>query len=223
MTARDFLKLLYRVNLKTIYFNFKYLPFADALKFPVFVSNNVVLKKMAGKVEIKGRLDLGKIKIGYGNVGIFDKNRSKTIWQVTGTVVFAGTANIGHGSKINVGDAAELIIGENVVMTAETSIVTEKQVTIGNNCIFSWDVLIMDTDYHRILDQQGKVINSPSPILIGDNVWVGCRCLILKKSVIPVNSVIAAGSTVNKALSGDFTIFGGAPAVGLKSNTTWVH
>ena len=48
------LKLLTRINLKTIRFNLKYFPFKTAIKFPVMVSNNVFLHKMKGKVILNG-------------------------------------------------------------------------------------------------------------------------------------------------------------------------
>jgi acetyltransferase-like isoleucine patch superfamily enzyme len=35
-----------------------------------------------------------------------------------------------------------------------------------------------------------------SPVIIGDNVWVGANCVILRGTVIGDNCVIAAGSVV---------------------------
>lgn len=38
----------------------------------------------------------------------------------------------------------------------------------------------MDTDFHKIKNEDGVQINTNSPVLIGDHVWIGCRALILK-------------------------------------------
>ena len=35
-------------------------------------------------------------------------------------------------------------------------------------------------------------------IIIGDNVWIGCRCLLLKGCSIPSGSIVAAGSKITK-------------------------
>jgi acetyltransferase-like isoleucine patch superfamily enzyme len=43
-------------------------------------------------------------------------------------------------------------------------------------------------------------------IVLGNNVWVGCRTLILKGSSIPDGSVIGAGSTVGGTFEKENTI-----------------
>lgn len=73
------------------------------------------------------------IKIGFGNVGIFDKKRSRGILAIYGHIRFYGRANIGHGSKINVGKEGLLDLGANFVITAETSIICYKRINLVKN------------------------------------------------------------------------------------------
>lgn len=194
---------------KTIYFNFKYLPFKQALKFPILVSKNVCLEKTNGQVLIDHPARPGLIKIGFGHVGIFDKIKSRCIWEVSGTVIFKGEANIGHGSKISVGGI--LVLGGGFNITAESSILASNYIQFGSNCLLSWDILVMDTDFHKIIDKSGSVLNHSDAIVIGDKVWVGCRCLILKGAVIPNGCVIGANSFLSKKLENENTIYGGNP------------
>ncbi|MEO3406430.1 acyltransferase [Mucilaginibacter sp. CAU 1740] len=217
------LKLLSRVNLKSIIFNFKYFPFKTAIKLPVLISNNIYLHKMGGKVTINGPVKTALIQIGYGKVGISDFKRARGVWQVFGEVVFNGRAFIMHGCKINVGEKGTLTFGENFNMSTEVAIVAEKQITIGNNSGISWESLVMDTDFHHIFDENGQVFNHPKEVIIGDNVWVGCRCTILKGANLPDGSIIAAGSLVTKKLIGNNSIFGGNPMRVLKENITWQY
>jgi len=217
------LKLLSRVNLKSVVFNFKYFPFKTAVKLPVLISNNIYLHKMGGKVTINGPIKTALIQIGYGKVGISDFKRARGIWQVFGEVVFNGRAFIMHGCKINVGEKGKLTFGENFNMSTEVAIVAEKQITIGNNSGISWESLVMDTDFHHIFDENGQVFNHPKEVIIGDNVWVGCRCTILKGANLPDGSIIAAGSLVTKKLVGNNSIFGGNPMRVLKENITWQY
>ncbi len=161
------------------------------------------------------------IEIGFGRVGIFDEKISRTIWEVAGQVIFHGSADIGHGSKISVGSSGTLIIGDNFRISAETAIVAFTKIEFGQNCLLSWDTLIMDTDFHKIKNKEGDIINSPKPIIVGDHVWVGCRNLILKGSKIPNNSIIAANSILSKTLLKENCLYGGAPIKCLKEDVSW--
>ena len=218
---KRFLKILQKINLKTIFFNFKYLPIKQAIKLPILISRKVYLREISGKILIKGPIRPGLIQLGYGNIGIFDNKKSRSIWEVSGTVIFKGRANIGHGSKISVGKNGELIRGENVIITAESSLVASKKIEFGNNCLLSWDILIMDTDSHIIKDNTGSIINYPKQITIGDNVWIGCRCLILKGAQIPDNCVIGADSIVNRLLENRNSLYAGSPVKLMKESITW--
>lgn len=213
---------LFSISLiKTVYFNFKYLSFKDALNFPFIVSRKVKLKSVKGTISIHHPLEFGLIKIGFGNVGIFDRNRQRSIWQNLGNVTFSGKAYFGHGSKISVGESGVLNFGKNFIITAETAIVAHNSITFGNDCLLSWDTLIMDSDFHKIKNDSNEQINKPEPIVIGNSVWIGCRCLILKGANIPNNAIIGADSLVNKKLDHEHALYAGNPLVKLKENVSW--
>jgi len=214
------LKFLLSLNYKTIYFNFKYLPFKQAIKIPIKVSKQVYLLHTGGQIKFDCPIHTGMIQIGYGGVGIFDKKVSRSIWEVSGTVVFKGRANIGHGSKICV-MSGTLVLGNNFKITAESTIVTANKIEFGKDCLLSWEILIMDTDFHNIKDQSENILNPPAPITIGNKVWIGCRSLILKGVTIPDNSVIGANSFVCKRLEKENAVYGGQPARLLKEEVIW--
>ncbi|WP_415337199.1 acyltransferase [Clostridium perfringens] len=183
--------------IKTIMFNIKYFNLNNAIKFPVIISKNFKLHTLKGSVEL-GEVKFATSKLGFGNVGIFDKKYDRGIWQNNGIVKLEKNINIGHGVKIvNFG---ELVLGDSIKITANSQLISYKRIEIGSNTIISWDNLIMDTDFHKIKNFNGEVINQNKDIIIGKCVWIGCRCLILKGSKLPNNSVIAAGSIINKDL-----------------------
>lgn len=217
----NYLKFFQRINLKTIYFNFKYLPFKQAAKLPILVSNKVYLRNMSGKILLDCPISTGLIQIGYGEVGIFDNKKSRSIWNVSGTVIFKGKCHIGHGSKISVESTGKLIMGENFAITSETSIVAASEIQFGKDCLLSWDILIMDTDFHKLKDESGNIFNAPKPIIIGNKVWIGCRSLILKGTIIPDNCVIGADSVVSKPLEIKNGLYVGSPCKLVKENITW--
>ena len=214
-----FLKI---INFKTIRFNLKYFPFKTALKLPVIISGNVLLLKMDGKISIDAPISTGMIKIGFSDIGIFDKKRSKSIWQVSGgTVIFKGNAIIGHGCKISIGEKGVLEFGKNISVTAETEIIAYDTIVFGNDCLISWDCLIMDTDMHEIFDKSGNQINQSKPIVIGNKVWIGCRSVILKGTKISDNSVIGTNSLITKDISDKSGVFAGNPVRFLRSDIDW--
>lgn len=217
----DLLKTLLFGLPKTIYVNFKFLKFRDAVKFPILISHRTWLSELKGTIIINAPIRTGMIKIGLGDVRIFDRHKQRSIIQIRegGNIVFNGSANIGHGSKICV--SGDLIIGDNFTITAESSIICDKKVEIKDNCVFSWDVLIMDTDAHRIMDENGQITNPDKEIVIGNNVWIGCRVTVLKGSIIGDGNILATNSCVSKNLEGENQIIGGNPARILKENVTW--
>jgi len=221
MSNKLYAKLM-KLNLKTIYFNFHYFPFKTAIKLPIFISSNSKLLNCKGKIEIKSKIKTGMIELGYGHVGNFDKTNSRFMWDVCGKIIFERNAFIGHGSRIRVLESGKIFFGENFMTTAESSFISKKDIQIGKDCLFSWEILIMDTDFHLIFDNAGNIINQDRPIVIEDNVWIGCRSVILKGAFIPNNSVIAAGAIVGNKLSGEKQVFGGNPALPIKNIGSWL-
>jgi acetyltransferase-like isoleucine patch superfamily enzyme len=66
----------------------------------------------------------------------------------------------------------------------------------------------------------GKNSNT-MPIIIGDNVWIGMNCIILKGVTIGDGAIIAAGSVVNKDIP-PRALAAGAPARVIKENVGWL-
>jgi len=164
----------------TFRFNFTYFPLAVASRLPVIVSHRVWLDHLAGSVELTGGIRTGMIRIGFGDVGIFDRQRSRSVWRVDGRVVFEGPANLGHGTRLSVERAGTVIFGSGFVITAESSIACRKAVSFGRGVLVSWDVLIMDSDWHAVMDPSGRRLNPDADVVVGNHVWIGCRSMILK-------------------------------------------
>ena len=220
MTAFDFWNILLSLP-KTLRFNLHYFPLKTALKLPVFVSHRTFLRELHGKIMLPEKVNTAMIKIGFGDVGHYDRKRSRSIWQVSGTVAFGGKASIGHGSKLSV--RGNLTLGADFNMTAESTIVCAHQISFGNDCLLSWDILIMDTDEHPIINQDDIRTNPDKPILVGNHVWIGCKCTLLKGTEIPNNTVVAAGTRLTSAFSGENQVIGGNPPAVLKSDVRWEH
>lgn len=208
--------------IKTLRFNFYYFPFKQAIRLPVLISQNVWLKRLRGSVELQGPIKTGLVKIGFGDIAIFDNIQSRAIWSVEGKVIFAGRANIGHSVRFSVQPNGVLRCGEHLIINAETAIVCRKQVTFGDNNLISWQCMICDSDLHDIFFQ-GNLINADRPVVLGDRVWLGMRVNVLKGTEIASGSVIGAGSRVSGTLKHEKSIYAGTPARLVKQNVEWVQ
>ena len=220
MTAFDFFNILRSIP-KTLRFNLHYFPFRTALKLPVVVSHRTYLRELHGKVTLPEKVERAMIKIGFGDVGHYDRKRSRTIWQVSGEVDFLGKASIGHGSKISV--RGHLYLGPDFNMTAESTIVCAKEIRFGRDCLLSRDILVMDTDEHPLYNKENERINPDKAILVGDHVWIGCKCGLLKGAEVPSDTVVAAGTLLNSSFTGEHQVIGGNPPSVLKRDIDWEH
>lgn len=94
-------------------------------------------------------------------------------------------------------------------------------ISIGDRCLFSWDITVMASDYHAIYDETGKVINKAVGLTIGNDVWVGCKATILKDTAIPNGCIIGACSLITKSFKEERCLLAGSPASIIKRNVRW--
>lgn len=94
---------------------------------------------------------------------------------------------------------AKITIGKDTGMSG-VSVCAAVSVKIGAQCLLGADVLVADTDFHPLAEENRRFAKtkeaSASPVVIGDNVFVGARSIILKGITIGDGAVIGAGSVV---------------------------
>lgn len=115
-----------------------------------------------------------------------------------------------------------LIIGESTTFNTNCKIkVYEgKQIIIGSDCMFSYNVDMRTSDGHPIYEN-GIRINDAEDIKIGNHVWIGSDVGILKGSYIPNNSVVGTKTLYNKLFMQDNSLFVGVPVKLVRTNIKW--
>lgn len=119
---------------------------------------------------------------------------------------------------------SEISVGTGISAYRDINIVAKngKNISIGDECMFAREIMVRNNDGHIILDRNTKeLLNPPEDIVIGDNVWVGMRVMILKGSVIPNGSVVGAMSMVNKKFDEENILIAGSPAKKVRSDIEW--
>jgi acetyltransferase-like isoleucine patch superfamily enzyme len=113
-------------------------------------------------------------------------------------------------------EAPRLVVGDKTFIGTGCSFSLASRITIGQRCLLASRVSIRDNDGHPLNPEQrgqGQAIPAESarPVTLGDNVWLGRGCQILKGVTIGNNSVIGIGSLVNKDVPAN-CVAAGTPA-----------
>ena len=221
MIARSIRSFLIYFNFKTLYFNFHYLPFREAMYLPVFLSRNAKLRCMKGSIEICGSRRPGMIRLGAAEIGIYDMKHNRPVWENAGKVVFKGDAVIKYGAKIIVGEAGTLKVGKNFRISSGSSVICYQSVEVGDDCRISWDSQIIDTDFHRVYDLESNHINPNKDVKLGNNCWIGNHCLVQKGTRLADMVVLSSNSMINKIIDCSNVILAGSPAKVIRDSITW--
>lgn len=95
-----------------------------------------------------------------------------------------------YGSNIEIGE--NFYTNHNCVILDGAKVVFGDNVFIAPNCVFS-------TAGHPLdVEQRNQGLEYAYPITVGDNVWIGASVTVLPGVKIGSNSVIGAGSVVNR-------------------------
>ena len=107
-------------------------------------------------------------------------------------------AGIAHPVLLATRGAGTIRIGDDCGFSGSV-VVSEQSVEIGDRVMVGAGCVIADTDFHPVDAARRRVPHAPGacrPVKIGDDVFIGMHCLVLKGSRIGAGSVIAAGSVV---------------------------
>ena len=139
---------------------------------------------------------------------------------------------MGRGSQVylammfDLGERGRVCLGDYSSITGGR-VICDHEIIIGNCCLISWNVVIMDTyrlpadvaTRRSLLEQVARTTEraipsayeNPLPVRIEDNVWIGFDSCVLPGVRIGEGSIVAAKSVVIADVP-PFTIVGGNPA-----------
>ncbi len=205
--------------LKSVLISFRYSR-KNFIRVPIR-SSWITRIKLSKRAEIvpSGTLHLGLFRGEIGEFGQIKYDRTILQLAENSKLITGNNVNLGPGVRIILGPDAVLTIGENTYITANSTIICTDRITIGKDCIISWDVQIMDSDFHHFVSNGNKSVVT-KPITIEDKVWIGSKANILKGVKICSNSIIATNSLVTKDVPVG-VIVAGNPAKVIKENIEW--
>lgn len=184
---------------KTLYFNFHYFPFFQAIKFPVILKK-VRFVSLKGEVIIQSdKIKTGMVRIGGMGRNSWCQNPVSKLDFMGGRLIFYGECLFTSGIHIRVHKDALLEIGDKTGSASNLNLLCYYHVKLGNSVKLGWDVTMMDTDYHPIVDvYSGKWSKIYAPIIIGNNCWIGAKVFIRKGTKLPDNTIVSSCSVLDR-------------------------
>lgn len=166
-----------------------------------------------------------KIELGDNSSFEFNLNEdpfkkvrySKLILSQGSKLIVNGHVQMFESVRIECGYKAVLKLGDGTYINHDSEIRCRHLVDIGKRVAIAYGVLIQDSDYHPIYENDGKEKPQTLAIKIGNDVWIGANAIILKGVTIGEGAIVAAGSVVTKDVP-SHSLVAGNPATLIRLN-----
>lgn len=205
--------------LKTVYVNFRVLPFCIAKRLPIKIGHHVDIQGIhRGCIRFRGKIKRFMVTIGITPYPLISTKANYTYLRFARNsyIEFGEDIRILNGVSLIIPQGGHISIGSDVLINQLTKIYANKSVEIGDHCRVGWECQILDSDCHLVYNSNKREIKSPiKEITIGNNVWIASRSTIMKGAYIPSFSIVSGNSLVNKSfkdITTEGNILAGSPA-----------
>jgi len=210
--------LFVKVFFPSIIFNFRYLPFKQAVKLPIWACKPHI-HKFKGKVIIDAEhIKTGMIRLGVHGGRMYPNNGFS--WTNEGIVIFKGYCMIGNNSFIITGDQGKIVFGDDFIATTSVKIISFCGITFGEHARLGWDSIVMDTNFHPFYNRETEQFKRAfGRISIGDYNWISTQSVVLHSVETPHHCYFGLRSVITR--SGDYEsycLYGGSPLRVLSRN-----
>jgi acetyltransferase-like isoleucine patch superfamily enzyme len=159
------------------------------------------------------RLRAFVLRLRGARVGAKSSIGTRLVAQRASGITLGSRVEIEHDVYLKlVADGARLTIGDFTFIGRGCEIDVSDAVTIGAHTLLAPGVFITDHahNHERALrhDEQGR---RSAAVVIGDDVWIGTRAVILAGVTIGDGAIIGAGAVVTKSVE-PYAIVAGIPA-----------
>lgn len=101
------------------------------------------------------------------------------------------------GLLISACSGAKIVIGDNVNINSDCAIVAREKVLIGNEVMFGPGCKVYDHDHdYKKTGKSRRTSFVTGTIEIGNGVWLGANCIVLRGTSIGDNCVFGAGCII---------------------------
>lgn len=214
---------------KTLYLNFKVLPFHQAIRLPIAVSRKVKIADCKrNAIQINARINMFMVSFGFGGSSdLIDYNPESSYLSIRGNgkLIVSGTARFAPHFSLLIKDSI-MKLGAGFSCNNGCVFSCMSGIEFGENCLLGGGIVIRDSDGHKIYDNASadstkNESNRSKAIKIGNHVWICNKSDILKGVSIGNDCVVSYRSLVVQSIEGNNLLIGGSPAKMIKKNITW--
>lgn len=139
-----------------------------------------------------------------------------------GRIIFNGKCSIGNNSYISVGKKGTVMFGDEFSATTSLRLVVYDNVLFGDRTSLGWDILVMDTDFHKLTKLSGGYSRGHAPVKVGADNWFGNGCKIMKGTKTPNYCVCSAGTVLSGTVSApEYSVIGTKQDIIVKATGVW--
>lgn len=219
-----FFKSLPKLNIwKTIYFNFKVLPFKQALHLPIHLYGKWNFRMLQGRVIIPAsQVKFGRYQWGFDIAGYFTSLYNTLSMHQNSTIELGIGARFGQGVQICLYPDAQLKMNNYSSLGDNVKIIDYQSIKIGERTDITWDCQLSDFSSHYMFDTKTNTIATIcKPIEIGDYCWICNRTMVMPGTILPNRVIVASNSLLNKDYRNlgiqERSLIGGSPAKLIKT------
>lgn len=204
---------------KTLVFNFRCLPFRQAMKLPIRLYGSWNFR------SLEGRVILDDLEKGGVNIWRIGKNYAGYVTTSTGTLTLmkGSVWVIGQGVKISQGvhiclfPNARFEIGKYSTIGDNAKIICSNSIRVGQQCDLTWECQLLDYGTHYLQElNNNEIKNIFQSIEIADCCWIGNRTSVMPGTRLPHDTTVASNSLLNKDYIQrsiqPYSLIGGIPA-----------
>lgn len=174
-----------------------------------FVNSKIIFKGKGNVIYVDGNITISDSNIVFhGNDSLLYLSESKTPYLINISIYNKSVVYFGGDTYFN------------KILTVIAS--EAKNVIIGSDSLFSYGIVIRNSDAHLIFDIiSNERINFSKSVYIGDGVWIGQNCTILKGNVVGSGSIIGSDSVLSNKKVSSHSIWAGNPAKEVRKGVVW--
>ena len=225
---RVFFLALRRLNvLKTLWFNFRTLPFRQAVRLPVWIYGRVSFVSLCGRVEIRAeRISPAMIHLGFPEDMYFNPKYGGVIYN-DGELIFDGKLIAACGYNFRTYPGGRIHFGQEIKIGDRANFISRSAgIRIGDHTRIAFETVVMDSGFHFIRELGSPLVHSvESEVILGKYNWISNRTVVGKGTRTPDNLIVASGSLLNKDYTAsvpEYSLVGGTPAKLIKTGVTRV-